>query len=83
MVTLSFFLNFFVICCHLVRSVQSARYTLMNWAGAVLGITSALLAACLSVSLCTQFDLPPCFVANMLKSSRSVKPEPLQVGCDS
>ncbi len=67
MVTLSFLVSFFVICCLLLRNFQSDRYTLMNWAGAVLGMTSTLLAASLSVSLCTQFDLPPCLVANMLR----------------
>jgi len=60
MVTLSFPVNCFVICCHLLRSVQSARYTLIDWSGAVLGMRSTLLPACLSVSLYTQFDLPFC-----------------------
>ncbi len=67
MVILFFLVNFFVICCHVLRSVQSACYNPMDWAGAVLGMRSSLLAACLSVILYTQFDLPPCLVAKLLK----------------
>ena len=44
---LIFLVDFFVICCHLLRSAQSARYTLTKWAGAVLGMTCTLLTVCL------------------------------------